>query len=48
LPRALVIEWNGKRFGRANGGAMDVGFHDLVAHADSAASYALGFVARLG
>lgn len=29
----LVIEWNGKRFGRANGGAMDVGFHDLVAHA---------------
>jgi fumarylacetoacetate (FAA) hydrolase len=29
----LVIEWNDKRFGRANGGAMDVGFHDLVAHA---------------
>lgn len=29
----LVIDWNGKRFGRANGSAMDVGFHDLVAHA---------------
>lgn len=29
----LAIAWNGKRFGRANGAAMDVGFHDLVAHA---------------
>jgi fumarylacetoacetate (FAA) hydrolase len=29
----LVIDRNGKRIGRANGGAMDVGFHDLVAHA---------------
>lgn len=29
----LAIEWNGKRFGAANGREMDVGFHDLVAHA---------------
>lgn len=29
----LVIERNGKPFGRANGHAMDVGFHELIAHA---------------
>ena len=29
----LEIEWNGNRFGRANGGQMDFGFHELVAHA---------------
>ena len=29
----LEIEWNGKRFGAANGAAMDFGFHELVAHA---------------
>lgn len=29
----LVIEWNGKAFGHANGAAMDFGFHELVAHA---------------
>ncbi|WP_285017391.1 fumarylacetoacetate hydrolase family protein [Novosphingobium sp. fls2-241-R2A-195] len=29
----LQIDWNGKRFGRASGGAMDFGFHELVAHA---------------
>lgn len=29
----LVIDWNGKRFGAANGAAMAFGFHDLVAHA---------------
>lgn len=29
----LEIDWNGKRFGAANGREMDVGFHDLVAHA---------------
>lgn len=29
----LHVDWNGKPFGHANGGAMDVGFHDLVAHA---------------
>ncbi len=29
----LNVEWNGRHFGRANGAAMDVGFHDLIAHA---------------
>lgn len=29
----LEIDWNGQRFGAANGREMDVGFHDLVAHA---------------
>lgn len=29
----LEVDWNGERFGRANGGAMDFGFHELVAHA---------------
>lgn len=29
----LVIDWNGKRFGQATGAVMDVGFHDLIAHA---------------
>jgi fumarylacetoacetate (FAA) hydrolase len=29
----LHIAWNGQRFGRANGAAMQFGFHELVAHA---------------
>lgn len=29
----LEIDWNGQRFGAANGREMDYGFHDLVAHA---------------
>lgn len=29
----LEIDWNDKRVGRANGGAMAFGFHELVAHA---------------
>lgn len=29
----LRVELNGRLFGEANGGAMDVGFHDLIAHA---------------
>lgn len=29
----LEVKWNGERFGNAHGGAMSVGFHDLVAHA---------------
>lgn len=29
----LEIDWNGKRFGAANGAAMTFGFHELVAHA---------------
>ena len=29
----LHVDWNGKRFGAANGEPMSVGFHQLVAHA---------------
>ncbi|MGV3512904.1 MAG: fumarylacetoacetate hydrolase family protein [Novosphingobium sp.] len=29
----LLVDWNGKRFGAANGHAMGFGFHELVAHA---------------
>ena len=29
----LTVDWNGARFGNANGGPMGHGFHDLVAHA---------------
>jgi fumarylacetoacetate (FAA) hydrolase len=29
----LLIDWNGQRFGAANGMAMAFGFHELVAHA---------------
>ena len=29
----LRVDWNGKRFGAANGAAMAFGFHELVAHA---------------
>lgn len=29
----LHVDWNGKRFGAANGEPMEYGFHELVAHA---------------
>ena len=29
----LLVDWNGKRFGAANGAPMGHGFHELVAHA---------------
>ena len=29
----LLVDWNGRRFGAANGAAMAFGFHELVAHA---------------
>ncbi|QGP78070.1 fumarylacetoacetate hydrolase family protein [Sphingobium sp. CAP-1] len=29
----LLVDWNGARFGAANGEAMGFGFHELVAHA---------------
>ena len=29
----LVVEWNGRRFGAAEGEPMEYGFHELVAHA---------------
>lgn len=30
---ALLVDWNGRRFGAANGEPMGFGFHELVAHA---------------
>ncbi len=29
----LLVDWNGKRFGAANGEPMGFGFHELIAHA---------------
>ncbi|HQS96354.1 MAG: fumarylacetoacetate hydrolase [Novosphingobium sp. 17-62-19] len=29
----LLVDWNGERFGAANGAVMGFGFHELVAHA---------------
>jgi fumarylacetoacetate (FAA) hydrolase len=29
----LLVDWNGQRFGAANGESMEFGFHELVAHA---------------
>ena len=28
-----VVDWNGRRFGAANGEPMGFGFHELIAHA---------------
>lgn len=33
LDLELLVDWNGRRFGAANGFAMGFGFHELVAHA---------------
>ncbi|WP_417318729.1 fumarylacetoacetate hydrolase family protein [Emcibacter sp.] len=44
----LHIDWNGQSFGRANGGAMDFGFHDLVAHAALSRDLAAGTVIGSG
>ena len=29
----LAVDWNNRRFGNAHGGAMQYGFHELIAHA---------------
>ena len=44
----LDINWNGRRFGSANGAAMDVGFHDLVAHAALTRDLAAGTIIGSG
>jgi fumarylacetoacetate (FAA) hydrolase len=44
----LVIEWNGHRFGAANGREMSVGFHELVAHAAATRDLAAGTVIGSG
>jgi fumarylacetoacetate (FAA) hydrolase len=44
----LVVRWNGKAFGNANGGAMSVGFHELVAHAAGTRSLCAGTIIGSG
>jgi fumarylacetoacetate (FAA) hydrolase len=44
----LVIDWNGRRFGAANGREMAFGFHDLIAHAAATRDLAAGTVIGSG
>jgi fumarylacetoacetate (FAA) hydrolase len=44
----LLVDWNGRRFGAANGEPMDFGFHDLVAHAARTRSLVAGTVIGSG
>lgn len=44
----LLVQLNGQRFGRANGGPMSVGFHDLIAHAAATRSLCAGSIIGSG
>ena len=44
----LVIDWNGKRFGHANGREMAYGFHELVAHAAATRNLVAGTIIGSG
>ena len=44
----LLVDLDGKRFGAANGAAMDFGFHELVAHAALTRDLAAGTVIGSG
>jgi fumarylacetoacetate (FAA) hydrolase len=44
----LRVDWNGRRFGAANGSAMDFGFHELVAHAAYSRSLPAGTIIGSG
>lgn len=44
----LAVDWNGKRFGNAEGGAMEFGFHELIAHAASTRSLCAGTIIGSG
>jgi fumarylacetoacetate (FAA) hydrolase len=44
----LVVEWNGKPFGRANGREMAHGFHELVAHAAATRDLVAGTIIGSG
>jgi fumarylacetoacetate (FAA) hydrolase len=44
----LAVDWNGKRFGDAHGGAMSYGFHELVAHAARTRNLVAGTVIGSG
>lgn len=44
----LLVDWNGTRFGAANGAAMGHGFHELVAHAAATRDLVAGTVIGSG
>ena len=44
----LRVDWNGERFGAANGAAMDFGFDQLVAHAAYSRSLPAGTIIGSG
>jgi len=44
----LAIDWNGERFGRANGREMAFGFHELVAHAAATRDLVAGTIIGSG
>lgn len=44
----LQIDWNGERFGRANGCEMQFGFHELIAHAASTRDLVAGTIIGSG
>ena len=44
----LEVKWNGEWFGSAHGGAMSVGFHDLVAHAAATRTLCAGTIIGSG
>jgi len=44
----LAIDWNGERFGNANGCEMAYGFHELVAHAAATRDLAAGTIIGSG
>jgi fumarylacetoacetate (FAA) hydrolase len=44
----LMVEWNGRRFGNANGREMAYGFHELVAHAAATRDLVAGTVIGSG
>ncbi len=44
----LAVDWNGKRFGQANGAPMAFGFHELVAHAARTRSLVAGTIIGSG
>lgn len=44
----LTVDWNGERFGHVEGGPMQFGFHELVAHAASTRSLCAGTIIGSG
>jgi fumarylacetoacetate (FAA) hydrolase len=44
----LTVDWNGNRFGKANGAPMAFGFHELVAHAARTRSLVAGTIIGSG